>query len=129
MRPQPVRYENPDPTCDRHRWRKPDLRSCFRAYQPPKGETVSNLLSKGIINADGTPGPVRLGETIRGNPGWPAKFSMTPTSKKVYKTLPPVLTGGTATVADDSNPPPFATLAAAKAFEENALPPGDLPLL
>jgi len=30
----------------------------FATYVPPKaGETVSNLLSKGIVNADGTPGP------------------------------------------------------------------------
>src|SRR5262249_42044359 len=29
----------------------------FATYQPRKGETVDNLLSKGIINADGTPGP------------------------------------------------------------------------
>ena len=28
----------------------------FGTYMPPKG-TVSNLLSKGIVNADGTPGP------------------------------------------------------------------------
>src|SRR5215472_2495173 len=29
----------------------------FATYLPRKDETVSNLLSKGIINADGTPGP------------------------------------------------------------------------
>jgi hypothetical protein len=29
----------------------------FATYVPRKGETVSNLLSKGTINADGTPGP------------------------------------------------------------------------
>ena len=29
----------------------------FATYQPKSGETVSNLLSKGIVNADGTPGP------------------------------------------------------------------------
>jgi phospholipase C len=32
----------------------------FATYVPRKGETVSNLLSKGIINADGTPGPISL---------------------------------------------------------------------
>ncbi len=26
-------------------------------YQPPKGESVWNLLSRGIVNLDGTPGP------------------------------------------------------------------------
>src|SRR5438045_7712037 len=29
----------------------------FATYVPKQGETVSNLLSKGIVNADGTPGP------------------------------------------------------------------------
>ena len=29
----------------------------FGTYVPKKGETISNLLSKGIVNADGTPGP------------------------------------------------------------------------
>src|SRR5712692_11898261 len=29
----------------------------FATYQPPKGQTVKNLLSEGIINADGSPGP------------------------------------------------------------------------
>ena len=29
----------------------------FATYVPKEGETVSNLLSKGIVNPDGTPGP------------------------------------------------------------------------
>jgi len=29
----------------------------FATYQPKKGQKISNLLSEGIINADGTPGP------------------------------------------------------------------------
>ncbi len=29
----------------------------FATYKPQKGESVNNLLSQGIINADGTPGP------------------------------------------------------------------------
>src|SRR3984885_9600816 len=29
----------------------------FGVYQPVSGQTVSNLLSEGIINPDGTPGP------------------------------------------------------------------------
>jgi len=29
----------------------------FGGYQPPAGQSVMNLLSQGIINADGTPGP------------------------------------------------------------------------
>ena len=29
----------------------------YATYKPRKGERIDNLLSKGIINADGTPGP------------------------------------------------------------------------
>ena len=29
----------------------------FATYKPKKGESVDNLLSKGIVNEDGTPGP------------------------------------------------------------------------
>jgi phospholipase C len=29
----------------------------FGTYKPKDGQSVSNLLSKGIVNADGTPGP------------------------------------------------------------------------
>src|SRR5271155_2271682 len=29
----------------------------FATYQPKSGNTVNNLLSEGIINTDGTPGP------------------------------------------------------------------------
>jgi phospholipase C len=29
----------------------------FGTYQPSHGQTISNLLSRGIVNADGTPGP------------------------------------------------------------------------
>jgi phospholipase C len=29
----------------------------FGTYQPRRGQTISNLLAKGIVNADGTPGP------------------------------------------------------------------------
>src|SRR5689334_18871939 len=29
----------------------------YATYQPKSGETVNNLLSQGIVNADGSPGP------------------------------------------------------------------------
>ncbi|MEP6645004.1 MAG: hypothetical protein ABJA69_10945 [Acidobacteriaceae bacterium] len=29
----------------------------FATYKPKKGQSVDNLLSKGIVNEDGTPGP------------------------------------------------------------------------
>ena len=36
----------------------------FGAYVPPIGRSVFNLLSEGIINADGTPGP-RYGNAVQ----------------------------------------------------------------
>jgi phospholipase C len=47
----------------------------FATYVPPFTATVSNLLSKGIINADGTPGP---------NFGKAAQFQATPPFKSQY---------------------------------------------
>ena len=29
----------------------------FATYKPKQGQTIDNLLSKGIVKADGTPGP------------------------------------------------------------------------
>ena len=29
----------------------------YATYKPKKGQKISNLLSRGIVNADGTPGP------------------------------------------------------------------------
>ena len=33
----------------------------FATYQPPRGQTVRNLLSEGIVTASGDPGPQRVG--------------------------------------------------------------------
>jgi phospholipase C len=44
----------------------------FATYVPTQGESVSNLLSKGIVNADGTPGP---------NYAFSAQFSAKDTTK------------------------------------------------
>jgi len=37
----------------------------FGTYQPPRGQRIENLLSKGIVNADGTPGRHHGGGTQR----------------------------------------------------------------
>jgi phospholipase C len=65
----------------------------FGAYQPRHGETVSNLLSKGIITADGAPGPnFWLAVQYTANATDPSRFEPSPGSKKPYSVLPaPVL--------------------------------------
>jgi phospholipase C len=102
----------------------------FGAYQPPKGETISNLLSKGIINADGTPGPnFALAQQYKADVTGSAGYTIHPSSKTLYATLPPPNTGGAPTVASDTSPPPFATLAVAAEIEGDSLPKTALALL
>jgi phospholipase C len=87
----------------------------FATYQPVAGESVSNLLSKGIVNADGTPGPnFALASQSTANDSSTDGYQLSPSSNTPYTTLPPVLAGGYTT-------PPFPTVGAAKAVE-NALP-------
>ncbi len=87
----------------------------FATYQPRNGETVSNLLSKGIVNADGTPGPnFSLAAQSSADDESTDGYQLSPSSNTPYTTLPPVLAGGYTT-------PPFSTVGAAKAVE-NALP-------
>jgi phospholipase C len=95
----------------------------FATYVARRGETVWNLLSKGIITAEGTPGPhFGPAKQYKGVLKAPSKFSLVPT-------LPPPNTDGTPSVADDSNPPPFSTLAFATVAAGNSLFPVDVPLL
>jgi len=89
----------------------------FATYVPKKG-SVQNLLSEGIINANGKPGKnaalarqySAVDETT---------YSIAPLGKQRYTTgganaFPPVMTGGAPEVASDTNPAPFATLAVAE---------------
>ena len=92
----------------------------FGAYQPKPGQTISNLLSKGIINADGTPGP-NFKAATQYQASNTDTFSISPANKQPYITLPPPKAGG-AQAASDTNPPPFQTLAAAQAAEPDLLP-------
>ena len=59
----------------------------FGAYQPVGGQTVSNLLSKGIINVDGSPGPHFVDAQQ-----WQAtdtdKYSIAPQRTHPFATLP-----------------------------------------
>ena len=107
----------------------------FATYQPKRGETVDNLLSKRIINSDGTPGPFyflahqrsacdlgkgascpNTGETdVNGD-----KYELSPKGKALYNVLPAPLTGGPSDVCKDNG---ICTLAQAQA-SENGLAPG-----
>ena len=64
----------------------------FATYKPVSNDTVLNLLSEGIVNADGSPGPnykaaLQYSATDTGT------YQLTP-SKSPYVVLPPALAGG-----------------------------------
>ena len=87
----------------------------FATYKPRHGQSISNLLSKGIVNEDGTPGPnfslAAQSPAIDTNADG---YRMSPSSNTRYSVLPPVLAGGYTT-------PPFPDVNSAKAVE-NGLP-------
>jgi phospholipase C len=92
----------------------------FATYKPRQGETVSNLLSKGIINEDGTPGPnyslsaqySAVDSTTVGS----GTYSISPPEKTIYTNDPPAVAGGPTT-------PYFSSVAEAKAEEPGQLWP------
>jgi phospholipase C len=85
----------------------------FATYQPiNQGETVLNLLSEGIVNADGTPGP-NYSAATQNQALDTTVYQISPQKTGPYQTLPPPIAGG--------GPPPFSTVADAQTYE-NGLP-------
>jgi phospholipase C len=83
----------------------------FATYKPRHGERISNLLSKGIVNADGTPGPYFfLASQSSATDSASDGFQLSPSGNVSYSVLPPVLAGGYTT-------PPFPDIATAKKYE------------
>jgi len=88
----------------------------YATYSPKEGETVSNLLSKGIIRTNGKPGPnysLSAQFSALDNTASGGVFSNSPQSKSIYSTLPPALAGGPQ-APSVTGPPPFTTLKIAK---------------
>ena len=83
----------------------------YATYKPKHGQHVDNLLSKHIINEDGSPGPsFDLALQKSAVDAAPSRFELSPGSKSPYEVLPPALAGGPTT--------PFVTsIAEAKAVE------------
>ena len=71
-----------------------------------------NLLSEGIVKADGTPGP-KYSSAPQLRAQDQTVYQLSPSGKTPYTTLPAPLAGG--------GPPPFATVAQAQTYE-NGLP-------
>jgi phospholipase C len=67
----------------------------FATYKPKDGQSVDNLLSKGIINEDGTPGPNyskahQFSADVTGS----AEYQLAPRHKTLYSPMPAPLNGG-----------------------------------
>ncbi|MDD2800171.1 MAG: alkaline phosphatase family protein [Methylococcales bacterium] len=60
----------------------------YGAYQPPQGQTIKNLLSQGIINPDGTPGPHYAKALQRQGQNPTDKYSAKPLREAAYDVLP-----------------------------------------
>jgi phospholipase C len=90
----------------------------FATYKPKGNQKVSNLLSKGIVNEDGTPGP-NYSKAIQYTAvdSQPSPYQISPGSKTPYTVLPPALAGGPKT-------PVVATVGDA-IQDENGLPLDD----
>jgi phospholipase C len=69
----------------------------FATYVPKKGETVDNLLSKGIVNADGTPGAnFSLAQQKAATDAAPDAFLLSPSTTSAFpgSVLPAPINGG-----------------------------------
>jgi phospholipase C len=59
----------------------------FATFRPLAGETVANLLAKGIVAADGSPGPnVALAVQLQAEPR--QRYEVTPPTTRAFATLP-----------------------------------------
>lgn len=112
----------------------------FATYMPKGRDSVKNLLSEGIINADGTPGP-QFSKAAQFQAIAPFKteffISLDENEKAPYETLPPPTLNfspslNTSILGFATEPPPFdpaTTSLADLAVIEPSLEAADLPLL
>jgi hypothetical protein len=87
----------------------------FATYQPKQGESISNLLSKSIIDKDGNPGPnYWLATQLNAKDTHADKYQPSPQSKSLYPYLLAPLAGGPTDVCKDNG---ICTLADAQSSE------------
>lgn len=111
----------------------------FATYVPKSSDSVKNLLSEGIINADGTPGPhFANGQQFQAVAPFRTKYfiSLDNNEKASYQTLPPPTLNfspspDASIIGFATEPPPFppSTPPAFLAAIEPSLEPADLGLL
>jgi phospholipase C len=59
----------------------------FATYVPPSGDTIKNILSEGVVNADGTPGP-NFAAAVQNQASDTTSYSPSPTITGPYNKLP-----------------------------------------
>jgi phospholipase C len=99
----------------------------YATYQSPSGDKVFNLLSEGIIKANGRPGPNYSLSAQFSAVDTDGGFSVTPQGKSIYPNIPPPVSNGPQ-FASDTSPAPFATIKVAKLAEPD-LPKDYYPFL
>ena len=93
----------------------------YGTFKPKKGQTVANLLSKGIVTASGTPG-INYGLSAQYSAVDNSVFSISPGGKTAYSNIPAPETAGAPTAPSDSDPAPFVTLSLAVRAEPDLFP-------
>jgi phospholipase C len=92
----------------------------FGVYKPRNGQSVANLLSRGIVTVNGEPGP-NFSDGAQYRASDTEVYSISPSITAPYNTLPPPNTDSTATVASDDKGSPFATISAAEHYDYGLL--------
>jgi phospholipase C len=93
----------------------------YGTYKPQHGQTVANLLSRGIITSSGTPG-LNYGLSAQYSAVDNTTYEISPGSKAVYANIPAPETAGAPTAASDTDPAPFVTLSLAVLAEPDLFP-------
>ncbi len=94
----------------------------FGTYVPPKGQTVRNLLSEGIVLPNGQPGP-NAARARQYEASDTAVYSISPTLTNPYKTLPQPHVGNPSPYPPQTDgQAPFASVELANSIEPGLLP-------
>ena len=59
----------------------------FATYEPAAGQTIANLLSRGIVNRDGSPGP-RFADAVQREASVRDRYAVTPPTGAAFAVLP-----------------------------------------
>jgi phospholipase C len=99
----------------------------YATYKPKNGEKVLNLLSEGIVKANGNRGANYSLSAQFSAVDTNGEFSVSPQGKSVYGNIPAPISNGPQS-ASDTSPAPFKTKKVAKLAEPD-LPKGDYDIL